>query len=127
MHLPTKAIIKAVYQKQASKYANAAFEIDEAKLGASLAWARMMVTANDNIDPFEVVTSLFMGILNEQPASKGNPALAFSIVVLTLGRNGLMLDISNEDVIHFYASLAKGEFTENSLTEYFRTKSIPYW
>ena len=125
MHLPTRSVIREVYRKQVATFGDPTCEIDDVKIGAALAWPRMMVTTKKHEDPFEVVLSLFTSILSEQPASKGNAALAIGLVILTLRRNGLMLDISNEDIMQLFSKLGKGEFSEKSLIEFFRLKSIP--
>ena len=129
MQLPTRAIIREMYRKLAEQMSDdnsGPLEIDDTKLGAALAWPRMMATANKSVDVFEVVTSLFTSILSEQPATKGNASLAILLVMTTLRRNSLLLDVSNEDLLKLFQGLAKGEFTEKSLVAYFQQNSIPY-
>ena len=129
MHLPTRSVIREVYRRQLRQFGSEAdqtLELDDVKIGAALAWPRMMVTANKSVDLFEVITSLFTGVLSEQPAQKGNASLAMALVMMTLRRNGLMLDISNEEVAEFFNDLATEQHTERTLIAYFQKNAIPF-
>lgn len=125
MYLPTRAVIRETYLKIAQKCGDPTCEIDDAKIRTALAWPRMMVTSKSSSDLFEIVLSLFTGILSEQPATKGNPSLAIFLVMLTLRRNGMMLDISNEEMVQLFSNIAKGQMSEKVLINFFRQKSIP--
>ncbi len=125
MYLPTRAVIRDSYRKLAQSFGDQTCEIDDAKIRAALAWPRMMVTSKSSGDLFEVVLSLFTGILSEQPASKGNPSLAIFMVMMTLRRNGMMLDITNDDVMKLFANIAKGGMNEKALITFLKQKSIP--
>ncbi|WP_169566604.1 hypothetical protein [Sneathiella limimaris] len=129
MHLPTRSVIREVYRRQLRQYGSEAdqnLDLDDVKLGAALAWPRMMITANKSVDLFELVSSLFTGVLSEQPAPKGNASLAMALAMITLRRNGLMLDVSNEEVAEFFNDLATEQHTEQSLIGYFQKNAIPF-
>jgi prophage maintenance system killer protein len=125
MYLPTRAVIRESYRKLALSFGDQACEIDDAKIRAALAWPRMMVTSKSSGDLFEVVLSLFTGILSEQPATKGNATLAIFLVMMTLRRNGMMLDVTNDEVMKLFANIAKGGMNEKALITFLQQKSIP--
>ena len=125
LHLPSRAVIREIWKRQLymSRFPDETF--DDAKMGIALAWPRMMVTTEGNSDVFDVVTSLLVGVLSEKPASSGNGRLGFALVVVTLRRNGWMLDISNDEVLQVMARILEGKFEEKHIALYFRKKSIP--
>lgn len=128
LHLPSRAVIREIWKRQLlmSNMPNLSDEnFDDAKMGIALAWPRMMVTTEGNSDVFDVVTSLLVGILSEKPATSGNGRLGFALVVVTLRRNGWMLDISNDEVLQVMARIFEGKFEERHIALYFRKKSIP--
>ncbi|WP_025897362.1 hypothetical protein [Sneathiella glossodoripedis] len=125
MHLPTRAVIRETYRRLSSDFGDGDCQIDDVKIRAALAWPRMMVTSKSSSDIFEVVLSLFTGVISEQPASKGNASLAILLVMMTLRRNGFLLDLTNDDILKLFSSIAKGGMNEKSLIGFFQQKSIP--
>ncbi len=121
--LPSRDVIKTIYKRQIHKFGEQYVEGDDSKINASLAWPRLMVTTGSGVDIFDVAVSLMMGIINEKPYLHGNLQLGFSLGLLTLRRNGWMLDISNVEALSFMNKLSVGNLEEAKIVEYFRQKS----
>lgn len=123
--LPTRDVIKAIYQQQYKKYGGVQPNGDDVKIRAALAWPRMMVTTGNGADIFTVAVSLMMGILNEKPFFEGNKRLGLSVALVTLRKNGWMLDISNAEIISLIKTISERQMTEGKVVDYFRQKSVP--
>lgn len=121
--LPSRDVIKEIYKKQSLKFGGQYLEGDDVKINASLAWSRLMVTTKSGVDIFDVAVSLMMGVINEKPFQYGNRRLGFSLGVLTLRKNGWMLDISNSEALNFISKLSAENLPEEKIVAYFRQKS----
>jgi len=125
LYLPSSAVCREIAKRQSIRFSGSEGDFNTGKMSAALAWPRMMITAGTQTDIFDVTVSLFTGILTEKPARQGNAALAFTLAVLTLRRNGWMLDLTNDDVLKLHAQLAKKPVEEVVIAKFFRQKSIP--
>ena len=123
--LPSREVIKAIYKQQITRFGGINHDGDDVKIRAALAWPRMMVTTKNGADIFVVAASLMMGFINEKPFVQGNYRLALSLGILTLRCNGLMLDISNAEVLTLVKNLKDQKITEQTLVDYFHQKSVP--
>jgi prophage maintenance system killer protein len=99
--------------------------IDDKKLSAALAWPRLMVATDKNANLFDVGVSLLMGILTEQPLGKGNAYLAFSLLVITFRRNGVALDLGNEEAFQLLKKVTTDAVEEKSIAAFLHKKSVP--
>ncbi|OUR80469.1 hypothetical protein A9Q83_00620 [Alphaproteobacteria bacterium 46_93_T64] len=124
IYLPTRSVVRELWKRQLEPSKIVSENFDDAKMGIALAWPRMMVTTGSSSDVFDVTASLVMGVLSEKPASSGNTALAFVLLVLTLRRNNWMLDIANEDAVQFMSRLVQGNIEEKNIVIYLRKRSI---
>ncbi|MCG8493774.1 MAG: type II toxin-antitoxin system death-on-curing family toxin [Sneathiellales bacterium] len=123
--LPSKNVIRSVHQKLSNRFELDAGMADEVKLGAALAWPRLMVSAENSSDVFDAAMSLMTGMMSEKPFAKGNKRLAFCLMVMTLRRNGWILDISNEESLRLMAALIMNNISEEKAADFIRRKSIP--
>ncbi len=122
--LPSKGVIRAIFRRQQELFEKTNFDCDETRLGAALAWPRLMVTTQSTNDVFDVAVSLLIGIASEKPFPEGNKRIAFTLAALTLRRNGWILDITNEDVLRLMSALTLENITEEKAADYLRRKSI---
>lgn len=123
--LPSKNVIRSVHQKLCDRFEQEAGLVDEVKLGAALAWPRLMVSAENNSDVFDAAMSLMTGIMSEKPFIAGNKRLAYCLMVMTLRRNGWILDISNEESLRLMAALIMSNISEEKAADFIRRKSVP--
>ncbi|WP_169543751.1 hypothetical protein [Sneathiella aquimaris] len=126
LFLPSKGVIKRVHSKQLEKYQPEITrqEVDEGRLGAALAWPRLMVTTGNGSDIFDVSVSILVGLLGEKPFAVGNIRLAFTIAVLTIRRNGWVVDISNDESLRLISALKLENISEEKASDFLRRKSL---
>jgi len=122
--LPSKSVICEIHKKQNEKFRGISFEPDHSKLNSALAWPRMMVTAGGGVDVFDVAVSLMVSIVGQRPFNQGNRRIALTLCLLTLRRNGWVLDITNEDAFKLMVKLADQNVEESALVKFCRDKSI---
>ena len=123
--LPSRSVILEIARRQAKLFSISEIDVEDKKLTAALAWPRLMIKTDKNADMFQVSAALFTGILSEKPLSVGNAHLAFTLLVLTLRRNGVSLDISNQEALKLVKAYMMEKLTEDQITQYITGKSIP--
>ena len=122
--LPSKSVICEIHKKQNEKFRGISFEPDQSKLNSALAWPRMMVTAGGGVDVFDVAVSLMFSIAAQKPFNQGNRRMALTLCLITLRRNGWVLDITNEDAFSLMIKLADKSVEEGTMVKFCRNKSI---
>ncbi|MBL4741116.1 MAG: hypothetical protein JKY12_08970 [Sneathiella sp.] len=122
--LPSKSVICEIHKKQNEKFRGISFEPDPSKLNSALAWPRMMVTAGGGVDVFDIAVSLMVSIATQRPFSHGNRRMGLTLCLITLRRNGWVLDITNEEAIGLMTKLADKTTEENYMVKFCREKSI---
>ncbi len=123
--LPNKNVIRTVYRRQQETFGGTEMDPDESRLGAALAWPRLMVSSEGGSDIFEVTVSLLTGLLGEKPFPENNRRTAFTLAVLTLRRNDWILDISNDEALRLMMALSMNNITEEKAIDFLRRKSVP--
>ncbi len=123
--LPSRSTILEIARRQSKLFSVSEIEMDEKKLNAAFAWPRLMIKTDPNANIFQVGAALFTGIISEKPLSIGNPHLAFTLLVLILRRNGVSLDISNQDALKMIKAHMMGKLEEEQIVQFITGQSIP--
>ncbi len=123
--LPSRSVILEIARRQGKLFLVSDIEMDEKKLSAALAWPRLMIKTDPAANVFQVAASLFTGILSEKPVSVGNPHLAFILMMIILRRNGVMLDITNQEAFKIMSAALSGKLPEEQLVTLITERSIP--
>ncbi|MEH6404830.1 MAG: Fic family protein [Sneathiella sp.] len=122
--LPSKAVICEIHKKQNEKFRGISFEPDHSKLNSALAWPRMMVTAGGGVDVFDVAVSLMSSIVSLRPFNQGNRRMGLTLCLMTLRRNGWVLDITNDEAFSLMAKLDDKNIEEKDIIKFCRDKSV---
>ena len=123
--LPSRSVILEIARRQSKLFSVSEIEMDDKKLSAALAWPRLMIKSEPAVNVFQVAASLLTGILSEKPVNIGNPHLAFILMMIILRRNGVVLDITNQDAFKIMSAVISGQLEEDQLVKLITEKSIP--
>jgi len=123
--LPSRSVILEIARRQSKLFSVSEIEMNDKKLSAALAWPRLMIKSDPAVNVFQVAASLLTGILSEKPVNIGNPHLAFILMMIILRRNGVVLDITNQDAFKIMSAVISGQLEEDQLVKLITEKSIP--
>ncbi|USG61398.1 type II toxin-antitoxin system death-on-curing family toxin [Sneathiella marina] len=126
--LPSKPVMLAIHKRQLERFGGATGIRDEGGIDAALARPMQLSAYSDgDMDIFRISASLLYSITkNRHPFTDGNKRVGLAMLLLTLSKNGWVLDISNEQAIKMTLAVADGSLSEADLVTYCRENSIPF-
>jgi death on curing protein len=98
---------------------------DEALLESALTRPRQRFAYDPACDLASIAASYAYGLARNHPYADGNKRVAFVVMAVFLGLNGLTLVTDEADVVATVTALAAGELEEEPLAEWIRSRSAP--
>jgi len=98
---------------------------DEAALESALARGRQRFAYEPGSDLPALAAAIGYGLARNHPFSDGNKRVAFVVMVVFLGLNGLDLEVAETEVVTVVPDLAAGGLLEDELTEWLRANTRP--
>jgi death-on-curing protein len=95
---------------------------DDALLESALARPRQRLAYDPACDLASLAASYAYGIAGNHPYADGNKRVAFVVMAVFLGLNGLDLVTDEADVVATVTVLAAGELEEEALAEWIRSR-----
>ena len=93
---------------------------DENLLESALARPRQLLSYTPDSDLAALAAAYGYGLARNHPYNDGNKRVAFVVMAVFLGLNGLDLTASEADVVTTIVALASGELDENTLADWVR-------
>jgi death on curing protein len=98
---------------------------DEGALESALARGRQRLVNESASDLTDLAASIGHGLAANHPFNDGNKRVAFVMMAVFLGLNGLELDAPETEVVTTMLDLAAGRMTEVELAEWTRSSVKP--
>ena len=95
---------------------------DEDALESALARGRQRLAYEPASDLCALAAALGYGIARNHPFNDGNKRVAFVIMIVFLGLNGLDMDAPEADVVTTILDLAAGTLSEEDLAAWLRSR-----
>ena len=96
---------------------------DEDALESALARGRQHLAYEPSADLPALAAALGYGLARNHPFNDGNKRVAFVVMAVFLGLNGLELDAPEAEVVTMMLRLADGTLAEDELTAWVRTRT----
>ena len=93
---------------------------DENLLESALARPRQILSYAPDADFAALAAAYGYGLARNHPYNDGNKRVAFVVMAVFLGLNGLQFTASEADVVTTIVALASGEIEEDALAEWIR-------
>ena len=93
---------------------------DENLLESALARPRQLLSYEPDADLAALAAAYGYGLARNHPYNDGNKRVAFVVMAVFLGLNGLDLKTSESDVVTTIVALAAGELDEEMLADWIR-------
>lgn len=93
---------------------------DENSLESALARLRQLLAYRPDADLPALAASYGYGLARNHPYNDGNKRVAFVVMAVFLGLNGLEFTASEADVVTTIVALAAGELDEETLADWIR-------
>jgi death-on-curing protein len=93
---------------------------DENLLESALARPRQILSYTPDADLAALAAAYGYGLARNHPYNDGNKRVAFVVMAVLLGLNGLQFTASEADVVTTIVALASGEIEEDALAEWIR-------
>lgn len=99
---------------------------DQGALEAALARPRQILAyATEDVTVFDLVAALCVSLCRHQhPFIDGNKRIAFAALGMTLGLNGLYLDVKEREAAEIVRAIAAGEMDERAFREWVADNSF---
>jgi death-on-curing protein len=94
---------------------------DENALESALARPRQRFSYDAEADLAALAAAYGYGLAGNHPYNDGNKRVAFVVMAVFLGLNGLQLTASEADVVTTMMALAAGELAEETLADWIRS------
>jgi len=98
---------------------------DEAALESALARGRQRFSYEPGSDLPALAAAIGYGLARDHPFNDGNKRVAFVVMVVFLGLNGLDLKVSETEVVTVVLALAAGGLSEDELAGWLRVNTRP--
>jgi death-on-curing protein len=98
---------------------------DEGALESALARGRQRLRYEPHSDLAALAAAIGYGLARNHPFNDGNKRVAFVVMVVFLGLNGLDLKVPEIEVVTVVLGLAAGEISEEGLAAWLRSHSAP--
>lgn len=96
---------------------------DQAALESALARGRQRLAYEPGSDLASLAAAIGYGLARNHPFNDGNRRVAFVVMVVFLGLNGLDLTVSETEVVTVVPDVAAGELSEDGLAEWLRANT----
>jgi death-on-curing protein len=93
---------------------------DENLLESALARPRQLISYTPGADIAALAAAYGYGLARNHPYNDGNKRVAFVVMAVFLGLNGLEFTASEADVVTTIVALASGEIEEDALADWIR-------
>lgn len=93
---------------------------DENLLESALARPRQLLSYTPDADIAALTAAYGYGLARNHPYNDGNKRVAFVVMAVFLGLNGLEFTASEADVVTTIVALASGEIEEDALADWIR-------
>ncbi len=97
---------------------------DENALDSALARPRQRFAYQPNADLAALAAAYGYALARNHPYSDGNKRVAFMVMAVFLGLNGLVFTASEADVVTTVVALASGDLDEDELADWIRTHTV---
>lgn len=97
---------------------------DENLLESALARPRQLLSYTPDSDLAALAAAYGYGLARNHPYNDGNKRVAFVVMAVFLGLNGLDFTASEADVVTTIVALASGEISEDSLAGWIRLHAV---
>jgi len=98
---------------------------DQAVLESALARGRQRLSYEPGSDLASLAAAIGYGLARNHPLNDGNKRVAFVVMVVFLGLNGLDLKVPETEVVTVVSDLAAGGLSEDELAEWLRANTRP--
>jgi len=98
---------------------------DQAALESALARGRQRLAYEPGSDLASLAAAIGYGLARNHPFNDGNKRVAFVVMVVFLGLNGLDLKVPETEVVTVVPDVAAGELSEDGLAEWLRAHTEP--
>ena len=98
---------------------------DQAVLESALARGRQRLSYEPGSDLASLAAAIGYGLARNHPFNDGNKRVAFVVMVVFLGLNGLDLEVPETEVVTVVSDLAAGGLSEDELAEWLRANTRP--
>jgi death-on-curing protein len=98
---------------------------DGVALESALARGRKRFSHEPGSDLASLAAAIGYGLARDHPFNDGNKRVAFVVMVVFLGLNGLDLKVPDTEVVTMVPDLAAGGLSEEDLAEWLRTNTVP--
>ena len=98
---------------------------DESALDSALARGRQRLVCEPDSDLPDLATACGFGIARDHPFNDGNKRVAFVVMAVFLGLNGVDLDAPEAEVVTTMLDLAAGALSEAELAAWLRRSLQP--
>ena len=98
---------------------------DQAVLESALARGRQRFSYEPGSDLASLAAAIGYGLARNHPFNDGNKRVAFVVMVVFLGLNGLDLKVPETKVVTVVSDLAAGGLSEDELAEWLRANTRP--
>ena len=97
---------------------------DENALESALARPRQRFAYEPNVDLPALAAAHGYALVRNHPYSDGNKRVAFMVMAVFLGLNGLVFTASEADVVTTIVALASGDIDEDVLADWIRAHTM---
>lgn len=92
---------------------------DRGALEMSFARPRQIIAyAEGHVTVFDLAAALCVSILRNHPFADGNKRAGFAVLGMTLGMNGLFLDVSEREAVDVVLAVAAGDMAEDAFRDW---------
>ena len=121
---PIEAIID-IHTELLAEHGGASGLRDRGGLEASLARGRQMLAYSEESTICDLAAAICVSLCRNHPFVDGNKRAAFAALGITLGLNGLALDVSEREAIRVMLAVAAGKMDEATFRAWVTKNSIP--
>ncbi len=115
-----QSLAQAIHVDQVQRHGGAMGMRDIGLLKSALGRARNRWTYEEKADLSDLAASYCHGIAKNHPFLDGNKRVAFQVMFVFLGLNGLRLNAPEVEVVRIMTDLAAGSLSEVKLAEWIR-------
>ena len=117
----------AIHNRQVSRFGGTAELRDTDAMEEVLGWPKQLLTAEhgDTLDVFQIAALIYSITASRRPFTDGNKRLGLALLLLTLRKNGWLLDITNAQAIGLIHDLSIHHMSDDQFVDFCRENSIP--
>ncbi len=121
----TSSVVLAIHADQITEHGGSAGLRDRGLLESALEKPRNRLHYEPDSDLATVAASYGFGVARNHPFIDGNKRVAFQVMYVFLGLNGLRIEPAQEEVVSLMLSVASGDIDEPQLASWLREGSVP--